>query len=95
MGEAVLNDDRQGDEGTSSGRVQIHTPDDIADRLGGISLKSLNELIRKCGVETTTLGYAEPSRKGGPRRRQWGMTETQLKVLLDRRRRRGGNDPGT
>ena len=35
--------------------------------LGGISVKTLNDLIRDRGLETTTLGYAPPSRKGGPR----------------------------
>jgi hypothetical protein len=66
----------------------LHTPEEIAERLGGIAIKTLNELIRKRGLETTTLGYQEPSRKGGPRRRLWGMTDEQLDALLALRRRR-------
>ncbi len=65
---------------------QLHTPEEIAERLGGISLKSLNELIRNRGLETTTLGYAESSRKGGPRRRLWAMNDAQLQALLAIRR---------
>ena len=45
---------------------KLHTPEEIADKLGGISLKTLNALIRGRGLETTTLGYAAPSRNGGP-----------------------------
>jgi hypothetical protein len=67
---------------------QLHTPEEIAQRLGGISVKSLSELIRKAGVETTTLGHTKPSRKGGRRRRLWGMTSAQLDALLEFRRRR-------
>ena len=67
---------------------RLYTPEQIAARAGGISVKSLSALIRDRGLETTTLGYAEPSRKGGPRRRLWGMTEAQLEALLAARRRR-------
>lgn len=67
---------------------QIYTPEQIAVRAGGISVKSLSALIRDRGLETTTLGYAQPSRKGGPRRRLWGMTDAQLEALLASRRRR-------
>ncbi len=55
----------------------LHTPEEIAERAGGISVKSLSELIRKTGLETTTLGHTNPSRKGGRRRRLWGMTPAQ------------------
>jgi hypothetical protein len=71
--------------------LKVHTPEEIAERLGGISIKSLSALIRDRGLETTTLGYAEPSRNGGPRRRLWGMTGAQLKALLAQRRRRGAD----
>jgi hypothetical protein len=64
------------------------SPDEIADRIGGVSVKSLSELIRKHGLETTTLGYSEPSRRGGPPRRIWGMTPDQLQALLAVRERR-------
>jgi hypothetical protein len=67
---------------------QLYAPEEIAKRLGGISVKSLSELIRKAGLETTTLGHTKPSRKGGRRRRLWGMTSAQLETLLEFRRRR-------
>lgn len=73
---------------------RLHAPDQIAAMLGGISLKTLNDLIRDRGLETTTLGYAPASRKGGPRRRIWAMTDEQLKALLALRRRRG-REPAT
>jgi hypothetical protein len=73
--------------------ARVYSPEEIAERLGGIAVKSLGELIRSRGLETTTLGYAEPSRKGGPRRRLWGMTDIQLDALLALRRRgRHGKD---
>ena len=75
---------KSGDE-----ELTVHTPEEIAEKLGGISLKTLGALIRDHGLETTTLGYAEPSRKGGPGRRLWGMTDAQLETLLALRRHRG------
>jgi hypothetical protein len=72
---------------------RLHAPDEIAVMLGGISIKTLNDLIRDRGLETTTLGYAPPSRKGGPRRRLWAMTDAQLEALLAVRRRRQ-REPG-
>jgi hypothetical protein len=69
--------------------ARLHTPEEIAAKLGGISLKTLNDLVRDRGLETTTLGHAPPSRKGGPRRRLWGMTDSQLQALLALRRHRG------
>jgi hypothetical protein len=69
----------------------LHTPEAIATMLGGISIKTLNDLIRDRGLETTTLGYAPPSRKGGPRRRIWGMTDAQLEALMAVRKRRGAD----
>ena len=82
-----MKDERRSDAAIPM--VKVNTPEDIAERLGGISVKSLTELIRNSGLETTTLGYSEPSRKGGRRRRVWGMTEPQLEALLALRRRRG------
>jgi hypothetical protein len=67
--------------------VKIHTPGEIAERVGGITIKTLNALIRSRGLETTTLGYAPPSPKGGPPRRLWGMTDAQLEALLALRKR--------
>jgi hypothetical protein len=84
-GVAVLND--HGHSEAVGGPARIHTPEEIAERLGGISIKSLGELIRNSGLQTTTLGFADPSRKGGPRRRLWGMTDEQLEVLLALRER--------
>jgi hypothetical protein len=76
------------------GMEQLHTPEEIAEQLGGISVKSLSELIRKTGLETTTLGHTKPSRKGGRRRRLWGMTPAQLMALKEFRRRRAqGREP--
>jgi hypothetical protein len=72
----------------------LHTPDQIAAMLGGISVKTLNDLIRDRGLETTTLGYAPPSRKGGPRRRIWAMTDAQLEALMAVRRRGPKREPG-
>jgi hypothetical protein len=74
---------------TSDDDVKVYTPDEIVERLGGISIKTLTALIRNRGLETTTLGYAEPSPKGGPRRRLWGMTDAQLEALLALRSHRG------
>ena len=71
-----------------STETAIHTPEDIANRLGNITLKTLSALIRSRGMETTTLGYAPPSRKGGPPRRLWGMTDAQLEALLAVRKTR-------
>ncbi len=90
-----MKDDGRGEVEAEAGSdpVKIHTPEEIAQRLGGIAVKSLSEIIRKLGVQTTTLGYAEPSRKGGPRRRLWGMTDRQLEELLTRRRGRGDDGP--
>jgi hypothetical protein len=51
-----------------------------------MAVKSLSELIRKEKLETTTLRFLEPSRRGGRRRRVWGMTEQQLEALLAVRR---------
>ena len=73
--------------------AKVYTPEEIAERLGGIAIKSLGEVIRNLGLETTTLGYAEPSRKGGPRRRLWGMTDIQLDALIALRGRRSRNKP--
>jgi hypothetical protein len=66
----------------------IHSPEDIAQRLGNITVKTLSALIRSRGLQTTTLGYAAPSRRGGPRRRLWGMTDSQLESLLAVRKTR-------
>lgn len=62
--------------------TRLHSPEEIAARVGGIAVKTLNDLIRDRNLETTTIGYAPPSRKGGPRRRIWGMTDEQLDALL-------------
>jgi hypothetical protein len=73
---------------------RFHTPEEIAAMLGGISVKTLNDLIRDGRHETTTLRYEPPSRKGGPRRRIWAMTDEQLDALLAARRRRArGENP--
>ena len=87
VGDMVLEDARV--NATSQERLEVHTPEEIAARLGGINIKTLTALIRNHGLETTTFGYAEPSRKGGPPRRLWGMTDPQLEVLLALRNRRG------
>ena len=67
--------------------VTIHTPEEIARRAGSITIKTLSALIRSRGLETTTLGHAPPSRRGGPPRRLWGMTDAQLETLLAVRKR--------
>ncbi len=72
------------------GPASLHRPEEVAARVGGISVKSLVELLRKNGLETTTLGFTEPSRRGGPPRRIWGMTDDQLEALLEFRRNRAG-----
>jgi hypothetical protein len=71
----------------SNGEIKIHTPEEIAERVGRITIKTLNALIRSRGLETTTLGHAPPSRKGGPPRRLWGMTDAQLACLVALRKR--------
>jgi hypothetical protein len=71
----------------SHGEVTIHTPEEIARRAGSITIKTLSALIRSRGLETTTLGHAPPSRRGGPPRRLWGMTDAQLETLLAARKR--------
>jgi hypothetical protein len=75
--------------GTRLEKPTVHSPQEIADRVGGISVKSLAELIRNARLETTTLGYSEPSRRGGRGRRIWGMTDDQLEQLLSYRKGRG------
>ncbi len=37
---------------------RYHTPEEIAVMLGGISVKTLNDLVRDRSLEITTLGYA-------------------------------------
>jgi hypothetical protein len=66
--------------------LKIHQPAEIAAQAGGITIKTLTALIRSRGLETTTLGYSPPSRKGGPPRRLWGMTDAQIDSLLALRR---------
>jgi hypothetical protein len=90
----ALRDEREGVNGPGSGPVKLHTPEEIADRLGGMAVKSLSELIRKSGVETTTIGYADGPRKGGKPRRVWGMTNAQLEELLRLWRPRGAKSTG-
>ncbi len=68
--------------------TRLYSPEEIAARVGGIAVKTLNDLIRDRNLETTTIGYAPPSRKGGPRRRIWGMTGEQLDALLAVRRKK-------
>jgi hypothetical protein len=52
-GDLVLEDASVNAEGHEASRV--HTPEAIAARLGGISIKTLTALIRNHGLETTTL----------------------------------------
>ncbi len=75
-----MDEVRADDHQSAAGR--IHHPDEIVSRLGNISIKTLSALIRNHKLETTTLGYAPPSRKGGRARRLWGMTDRQLESLL-------------
>ena len=77
------------------GGLKIHQPAEIAEARGGITIKTLSALIRSRGLETTTLGYAPPSRKGGPPRRIWGMTDSQLESLLAIRRNSGNGSVRT
>lgn len=77
------------DKVCGGGAFKLHSPEEIAQRLGGMAVKSLAELIRKTGVETTTIGYEDAPRKGGKKRRLWGMTDAQLEELLERWRPRG------
>jgi hypothetical protein len=89
--------DRESDGMSRAGgqEARLHTPGEITAMLGGISIKTLTDLIRDRGLQTTTLGYAPPSRKGGPRRRIWAMTDAQLESLLAARQRRGrAESPG-
>ena len=78
-----------GEETVSEGQedVRIHSPDEIAERAGRITVKTLSALIRSRALETTTLGHAPPSKKGGPPRRLWGMTDAQFECLLAARKR--------
>ncbi len=79
-----------GANATSHAELKVHRPEEIAEKLGGINLKTLTALIRNHGLETTTLGYTEPARKGGRPRRLWVMTDPQLEALLALRNRLGG-----
>ena len=72
---------------TNTGEIRIHTPEEIAEKVGRITIKTLKALIRARGLETTTLGHAPPSKKGGPPRRLWGMTDAQLECLVALRKR--------
>jgi hypothetical protein len=87
--------DRESARMTEAGgrEPRLHSPEEIAVMLGGITVKTLNDLVRDKGHETTTLGYAPPSRKGGPKRRLWAMTDEQLEALLAARRQRGRGAP--
>lgn len=86
MGDMAL--DEAGTNDATAKQPRVHNPEEIAQRLGGLNIKTLAALIRNHGLETTTLGHAEPSPKGGPRRRLWGMTDAQLEALLALRNRR-------
>ena len=66
----------------------LHTPEEIARRLGGINVKTLNDLVRDGGFAITVLGLADRSPKGGKRKRIWGMTNAQLDALIAARERR-------
>ena len=72
--------------------LKVHQPEEIAARIGGISIKTLTALIRNYHLETTTLGYTEPARRGGRPRRLWAMTDSQLDALLALRDRRDEKD---
>ncbi len=69
-------------------QARLYSPEEIAAKVGGIAVKTLSDLIRDQNLETTTIGYAPPSRKGGPKRRIWGMTDEQLDALLAVRRKK-------
>jgi hypothetical protein len=84
-GVIALGDESVSD--TNQEEVRIHSPAEIAEIAGRITIKTLSALIRSRGLETTTLGHAPPSRKGGPPRRLWGMTDAQLEQLLAVRKR--------
>ena len=75
------------------GRLTVHDPDEIAAQVGGINIKTLMALIRPHGLETTTLGYTEPARKGGRPAPPLGMTDSQLEALLALRDRGGEKSP--
>jgi hypothetical protein len=85
LGEVVLGDVDVSD--TQDAEIKIHTPEEIAEKAGRITVKTLSALIRSRSLETTTLGHAPPSRRGGPPRRLWGMTDAQLEQLLAVRKR--------
>jgi hypothetical protein len=88
LGDKVLEDASA--NATCHEGPNVHEPEAIAARLGGINIKTLTALIRAHGLETTTLGYTSPARKGGRPRRVWGMTDHQLAALLALRDPRGG-----
>jgi hypothetical protein len=94
-GETVLNDDGLGKQ--SSEAHEFYTPEEIAALVGGITIKSLAEVIRNGRLETTTLGHLGPSPRGGRKRRVWGMTKRQMDALLALRNRRvdGEGNTGT
>jgi hypothetical protein len=95
MGAGVFELKDQGTINPTQGSARIHTPEEIAEQLGGMSVKSLGELIRTRGLETTTLGFVGPSPRGGRKRRIWGMTDAQLGALLEARRgSAASNSPG-
>jgi hypothetical protein len=91
--DGLIDQENNGMSQAGGQEAELHTPEEIAAKLGGISLKTLNDLVRDRGLETTTLGYAPPSRKGGPRRRLWAMTDAQLEALMAARSRRGRGRP--
>jgi hypothetical protein len=78
---------------TSHSELKLHHPEEIVEKLGGINIKTLTAVIRNHGLETTTLGYTEPARKGGRPRRLWAMTDPQLEALLALRDHRGEKNP--
>jgi hypothetical protein len=85
-GEIVLKHNSPGKPNSEATR--LYTPEEIATLVGGITIKSLAEVIRNGQLETTTLGHVGPSPRGGRRRRVWGMTKRQIDALLALRNRR-------
>lgn len=59
--------------------VTVHGPDEVAKRLGGISVPSLVALLKAGGYTYTAL---QPGAKPwGPGRKLWGLTDEQIAAV--------------
>lgn len=60
--------------------IIVHPPEVAAERLGGISVRTLVKLLREGGYSYTELSPgAKPWGRG---RRTWGLTDRQIETII-------------